>query len=312
MTILQSSIASNVIQGSTGPIGSTGATGPLGSTGATGVQGLTGPTGPLGPTGPTGPTGATGITGSTGIAGPTGPAGPSGPTGPTGALPLTTPFTTNGVVYASSTSALTTGSALVFDGSNLGLGVTPSAWLSTTKVAQIGQGAVLFGRTASNQVQFGSNFYIDTSAVTKYINTDFASKYVQDSGQHQFFTVASGTGGTAIGSFTQAMTLDASGNLGVGTTSPNNKLDIVSNGDVARFGNTKKLYVSTDSAGYGLFSAAGQTGTGLYVNDTSSYIYFSTGSTERARIDSSGNLGLGVLEMLLGGWRSHAERRDPE
>ena len=40
MTILQSSIASNVIQGSTGPIGSTGATGPLGSTGATGVQGL--------------------------------------------------------------------------------------------------------------------------------------------------------------------------------------------------------------------------------------------------------------------------------
>ena len=40
MTILQSSIASNVIQGSTGPIGSTGATGPLGSTGATGVQGI--------------------------------------------------------------------------------------------------------------------------------------------------------------------------------------------------------------------------------------------------------------------------------
>lgn len=35
-------------------------------------------------------------------------------------------FTANGVVYASSTSALTTGSALVFDGTNLGVGASPS------------------------------------------------------------------------------------------------------------------------------------------------------------------------------------------
>ena len=40
-------------------------------------------------------------------------------------------FTSGGVVYASSTSALATGSALTFDGTNLGLGVTPSAWGAT-------------------------------------------------------------------------------------------------------------------------------------------------------------------------------------
>ena len=39
-----------------------------------------------------------------------------------------TSFTSGGVVYASSTSALATGSALVFDGANLGVGVTPSPW----------------------------------------------------------------------------------------------------------------------------------------------------------------------------------------
>jgi hypothetical protein len=37
-----------------------------------------------------------------------------------------TPFTANGVLYASSASALTSGSALTFDGTNLGVGVTPS------------------------------------------------------------------------------------------------------------------------------------------------------------------------------------------
>jgi hypothetical protein len=37
-----------------------------------------------------------------------------------------TSFTANGVVYASSTSALATGSTLVFDGTNLGVGVSPT------------------------------------------------------------------------------------------------------------------------------------------------------------------------------------------
>ena len=55
MTILQSSIASNVISGATGLTGPTGPTGPQGATGI----GATGPTGPTGPAGPTGATGGT-------------------------------------------------------------------------------------------------------------------------------------------------------------------------------------------------------------------------------------------------------------
>ena len=55
--------------------------------------------------------------------------------GVTGTLPTAnggtnlTSFTANGVVYASSTSALATGSVLLFDGTNLGVGVTPTARL---------------------------------------------------------------------------------------------------------------------------------------------------------------------------------------
>jgi hypothetical protein len=61
-----------------------------------------------------------------------------------------------------------------------------------------------------------SNWYYNGG--DKYVVTGPASQYVQNQGVHQWFNAPSGTAGNAI-SFTQAMTLDASGNLLVGTTS---------------------------------------------------------------------------------------------
>jgi hypothetical protein len=105
---------------------------------------------------------------------------------------------------------------------NLGLGVTPSAWGSIFDAAQIGNyGAFVAGRAdSSNQLHLGTNsYYNGTNWI--YTNTSTATRYVQASGAHEWHTAPSGTAGNAI-SFTQAMTLDASGNLGVGTTSPSN------------------------------------------------------------------------------------------
>ena len=122
-----------------------------------------------------------------------------------------TSFTANGVVYASSTSALTTGSALQFDGSNLGLGVTPSASSLPTFEAQVG---LFVGRA---EVDITSNAYYNGG--WKYVSSGLApTQYQAKSGAHKWFTAPSGTAGNAI-SFTQAMTLDASGNLLVGDTS---------------------------------------------------------------------------------------------
>ena len=65
-------------------------------------------------------------------------------TGVTGTLPTAnggtnlTSFTSGGVVYASSTSALATGSALTFDGTNLGLGGTTNTYGSQTTVTLSG------------------------------------------------------------------------------------------------------------------------------------------------------------------------------
>ena len=97
---------------------------------------------------------------------------------------------------------------------NLGLGVTPSAWGGAYKAIQFGIDGVLNATTSTtNGVILAKNFF-NNGAGNKYINTDFASFYQQISGQHQWFTAASGTAGNAI-SFTQAMTLDASSNLTV-------------------------------------------------------------------------------------------------
>jgi hypothetical protein len=98
---------------------------------------------------------------------------------------------------------------------NLGLGVTPSAW-SSFKAMQIGAGTVLYNNSNANGSFLGSNFYWNGSN-NIYIGTSTATAYAQTSGQHQWFNAASGTAGNTV-SFTQAMTLDTSGNLIIAKT----------------------------------------------------------------------------------------------
>jgi hypothetical protein len=93
---------------------------------------------------------------------------------------------------------------------NLGLGVTPSAWATFDKVFQFGGGALANYGLANNTIVVSNAYYSSTGY--KYLSNDYATNYRQYSGQHNWFTAPSGTAGNAI-TFTQAMTLDASGNL---------------------------------------------------------------------------------------------------
>jgi len=169
---------------------------------------------------------------------------------------------------------------------NLGLGVTPSAW-GSSRALQI-LSTALYNNTA-NDTFLGSNYYFDGSN-NRYINTDFAAAYGQVDGTHRWFTAPSGTAGNAI-SFTQAMTLDASGNLGIGTTSPGAKLHVAGTVIIDNANATNELtFTGTDftnvlSASTGGFQL-GTTGAG--------YLAFLTSNTERARITSGGDLLVGT------------------
>jgi hypothetical protein len=99
---------------------------------------------------------------------------------------------------------------------NVGVGVTPSPWVGY-KVMQAGLGS--FAGGSSGAYLISDNAYTDNSgAGWKYINSSYApAQYYAASGAHVWRTAPSGTAGNAI-TFTQAMTLDASGNLLVGAT----------------------------------------------------------------------------------------------
>ena len=123
------------------------------------------------------------------------------------------------VASASSLQLATNGTttAITIDpNQNVGVGVTPSAWQTTRKALQFGAVGALAADSASTQ--YLNNAYFNTSGSLTYIANGLATYYQQYNGQHQWSTAASGTAGNAI-TFTQAMTLDASGNLLVGATS---------------------------------------------------------------------------------------------
>ena len=135
-----------------------------------------------------------------------------------------TSFTTNGVVYASSTSALATGSLLVFDGSNLGLGVTPSAWGSGSKAIQINRNPAGSVTTIAigdqgNEGFISRNCYHNGTSWT-YLLTDIATRYeLNSSGGFRWYTAASGTAATAI-TFTQSLAIEKAKSLALeGATS---------------------------------------------------------------------------------------------
>jgi len=192
--------------------------------------------------------------------------------------------TANGVAYLNGSKVLTTGSALVFDGTNLGLGVTPSAWTTSFgfKALDIGQGCVL-GATSDANLVF--NAYFNTSNNWIYKTTAEAGRYQQSGANHIWYNAASGTAGNTA-TFSERMRIDATGDLYLGTTSGKS------------IGNYKFITTNaTTGSGYST-QVNGTEALNLYANSGASVIQevrnlpiiFETNGTERARIDSSGNL----------------------
>ena len=146
---------------------------------------------------------------------------------PTGfsSAPLILSYNRSGSAYTQLTldgstivHALSGSTAMTLNSTGLGVGVVPYvSWPATSKALQLGASSAIEGRTND-----GSRTSLYTNAVWNgtnliYQNTAAASYYLQSSGVHSWYTAPSGTAGNNI-TFTQAMTLDASGNLLLATT----------------------------------------------------------------------------------------------
>ena len=182
---------------------------------------------------------------------------------------------------------------------NLGLGVTPSAWNTVQPVFQIGYTA--FSAYQNTQAIYSSNG-VYTSG-WKYLSNTNATYYSQNEagpGIHAWFNAPSGTAGNAI-SFTQAMTLNASGNLSIGNTNDTYKLDVTGTGrftGVTYFTGGNIQVLNSNASGYSVttYASTGTSGRSFDIGvggSTSAqpnrfYIYDNGADALRFYIDSTG------------------------
>ena len=160
---------------------------------------------------------------------------------------------------------------------NLGLGVTPSAWGSSYRALNIQQfgsrTAALYGGSGVTGIGLTMGVYNDnTNFIYSVTGAPVGGYLINGAGNHLWFTGSSGTAGTTC-TFTQAMTLDSSGNLAVGTTSAVNSRLYVANSGVANL-------------------IIGYNNTSVNYYDADTQIFRNSGATERMRINSSGNVGI--------------------
>jgi hypothetical protein len=171
---------------------------------------------------------------------------------------------------------------------NLGLGVTPSASWSTANnysALQLRNSSLYF-RSAAAELYINNNtVYNGTNWL--YAVTAAAARYDMEGAAHKWFTAASGTAGNAI-SFTQAMTLDASGRLGIGVTSPVTKLQVNVASDTS-------IHCYSPSANVAQIASLNDAGNNSkQLNFDGNPLVFKVADAERARINSSGNLLVGA------------------
>ncbi len=199
--------------GSTGTTGSTGQTGPTGATGSTGTTGATGTPGPSGATGISGPSGATGTTGATGQTGPTGSTGSTGtagPTGPTGAA-----------------GAVGAGGQILFTESNNLIYTYPTVDKSIALGSTTGGGQ---SSTATNSALIYLDGVTGNASISGKLTIRGTSAVIETQNMTPLTIGSSSTGPIQLSpKGTTGLYIDASGNVGVGTTAPTGSFNVVNN-----------------------------------------------------------------------------------
>jgi hypothetical protein len=197
-----------------------------------------------------------------------------------------TNVTTGHAFYTRAATATDNLAMLVDASGNVGIGVTPSAWRTadSTRALELNAGSLwsfsTFGLGLLN------NAYYDSSGNYKYIRSAFAVDYFQSSsnGSHIWRTAPSGTAGNTF-TFTQAMTLDASGNLIVENANAGAPVDIkVRNTS----GTSRLVFGNTTGAARGTIAVSAAEL--MTIGSEGSFpVAFQTNGSERARITSGGD-----------------------
>jgi len=156
---------------------------------------------------------------------------------------------------------------------SLGLGVTPSGWISTAKAFQLGNTAALYA--PSSEAILSNNVFVDSTDNNKYITTNFASQYRQVNGQHIFYSADSGTSGNTISFGSAKLTIASTGAATFASSVTATIFDSTSN--AFRFNGNNALslvtlnsqnVVKVNAAGYWGVQLVGANDQGIVINNT--------------------------------------------
>lgn len=251
-----------------------GATGAIGSTGATGIAGT------IGSTGNTGIIGMSGSTGSTGISGPTGSSGSTGSVGPTGSIGIT--GATGDMGSTGSTGTTGDSGSTGSTGTNGDTGNTGA----TGETGATGDAGPT-GITGATGSDLGTHWTITGNAGTT-VGTNFLG--TTDNQDLAIFT-----------NNTEKIRVASAGNVGIGTTSPMQLLDVAGNIRIGNHTTSSSRFVGTTTND--LFSST--LGSGMEIEPVvaggnySQKIHFLThhygvSNERRVTIDYDGNVGIGT------------------
>ena len=193
--------------------------------------------------------------------------------------------------------------ALYIDSSsNVGLGVIPSAWLSSTVAMQLGNYGSIYAYKNSGNVYLNNNLYVNSVGNDIYLNTAPAGRYRITDNVHIWYNAPSGTAGNAA-TLTQAMTLDNSGNLYLQTTT-----SLTANFQtVGNCGSVNLIALQDTGTSYGstswylkLLNSSGSTSGGI-AHTASTTVSFTTSSDQRLKED----LGIAIDTSIIDNIKVH-------
>jgi hypothetical protein len=194
---------------------------------------------------------------------------------------ITSPAATNLTIQSAGTTAMT-------------IDTSGNVLVGTTSSAAVGGSVVLSSGGFSMSAGQGIGFNIGYNGGFKYVGNGYGLLINQTNGDTVFQRAANNVSGAgAAATLNESMRIDSSGNVGIGTSSPGAKLQVSGNTISGNY------YTGTGAGSAGTFGAdsAGSGASIVLYGSTAANpntILFGYSGGERMRIDSSGNLSLGM------------------